>query len=420
MSGEIENKVNNDGLITTSLEHIILKGSKLNASYIHIEPREKYLLIRYRVGSELEIGTKLPIAIFNPMLEMLKEKAGLSGKGDKKVFEKKIKLSDSLKQPVDMTIVPTLSGEKIIFKLPNVSTNKSELSKLGFWGENLYLIRKDLQQTKGMTIISSPKMRNSAQSFSYLSDSLDFPGMTIASIGKEAEDVLPKSFKIKITPGSLNNKYADHKRLKLIIKRQPNAIFISQPEDSKIIDLAFIESDKRSIFLAITSSSIVNTLQLILAIEPPVNLRHINLLAFQIEANRLCKYCKESFSPSQAQINNLAVKDYNVLHELESQAYKDGVGKDIIDLSSNKEGIVKLFKASKSGCDHCNHKGYLDTINLVEVIDVKNQKIGSLVNSLNVSLSNINKFYEGLDHVSLRTDSIIKCLRGQIDFGSIL
>ena len=62
-------------LVTTSIDHMINRGKTLSASFIHIEPRNKYIIVRYRVGNELVLGSKLPNDAYEQILLMVKQKS---------------------------------------------------------------------------------------------------------------------------------------------------------------------------------------------------------------------------------------------------------------------------------------------------------------------------------------------------------
>jgi type II secretory ATPase GspE/PulE/Tfp pilus assembly ATPase PilB-like protein len=54
---------------------MINRGKTLSASFIHIEPRNKYIIVRYRVGNELVLGSKLPNDAYEQILLMVKQKS---------------------------------------------------------------------------------------------------------------------------------------------------------------------------------------------------------------------------------------------------------------------------------------------------------------------------------------------------------
>ncbi len=422
MGGD-SNKIKSDKMISTSIEHIIIKGNKLGATYVHIEPRELYLLIRYRVGNNLDIGTKLPIAIFQPMIEYIHREFKLSKTDSKKPIDKKIRIKNVQNNEIDMSIVPIIGGQKIVLKLNNNQSEKTDLISLGLWGDNLYIFSKHLQKHNGLTIVAGSNNKNLVKTLVYISKQLDFSDSLFASIGQEIENNLVSSIKIRIDPTLSGLNLADYERLRLLNNQNPKTIFISNIKDSEVIHEAAQISKNKQVYMSLVSLDIISLLNLLLSIKEKIELVNLSLVIYQKEVQKLCRYCRQSFDLPKTDLDKirlrLGVKDFTEINKLESKAKMSGLGQDIADLNSTKDSLI-LYRSKSNGCNYCNQTGYIDKINKVELIDFSKYSINKFIHSTdNINSGDIEDYYKKTNQINLRTDALIKCLRGLIDYKDV-
>jgi type II secretory ATPase GspE/PulE/Tfp pilus assembly ATPase PilB-like protein len=109
------------------------------------------------------------------------------------------------------------------------------------------------------------------------------------------------------------------------------------------------------------------------------------------------------------------------LHELEEQAFADGVGKsdkDDTKLGSTESTITRLWKAHPEGCDSCNHTGYRGRMGIYEVLD-NSSPIQKMIVT-NETSENIQKAAIEDGMVTMQIDGLVKALRGQTTIEEVL
>ena len=114
------------------------------------------------------------------------------------------------------------------------------------------------------------------------------------------------------------------------------------------------------------------------------------------------------------------------LHELETDAQKNGVGKseatgaaaDAADLSTTPSEIHRLWKPHDGGCNTCNHTGYKGRIGIYEVLP-NSPEIQKLImaNGTSEQMQQV-AIQEGM--LTMQIDGFIKALRGETSVEEIL
>jgi type II secretory ATPase GspE/PulE/Tfp pilus assembly ATPase PilB-like protein len=165
-------------------------------------------------------------------------------------------------------------------------------------------------------------------------------------------------------------------------------------------------------------------------IEPFLIASTVRVVIGQRLVRRLCLDCREVYKPDEAELKQLA-KAFSIntdsikhIHELESKALEDGIGKaegaklPTNELSTTASGITKLYKAHDDGCANCNHTGFKGRIGIYEVLP-NNEEIQKLIVSSGTSeVINREAINEGM--LTMQTDGFIKSLRGETTIAEVL
>src|SRR5690606_25095819 len=127
------------------------------ASDIHIEPREGYVSIRYRVDGILREANKLPKKVLNALVSRIKILSNL------KIDERRMPQVGRFKIQVNglvfalrVSTLPIVDGEKVVMRILNESTKAGTLEELGYWGHSLNVVNKAIVQPHGMILVTGP------------------------------------------------------------------------------------------------------------------------------------------------------------------------------------------------------------------------------------------------------------------------
>jgi type II secretory ATPase GspE/PulE/Tfp pilus assembly ATPase PilB-like protein len=163
-----------------------------------------------------------------------------------------------------------------------------------------------------------------------------------------------------------------------------------------------------------------------MGIEPFLIASTVRVVIGQRLVRRLCPVCKESYSPEKTEIDSI-IEMFGVgkegymehIHELEEQATKEGIGKDVGDeLSSTGDTIKRLYRAKPGGCDECNHVGYRGRMGIYETLANSNEVQKLIVANATSNDIQSQAIKEGM--MTMQVDGFIKALRGQTSVEEIL
>lgn len=139
--------------VTLLIEYAIKAG----ASDIHIEPREEYVAIRYRVDGVLREADKLPKKVQAALVSRIKILANL------KIDERRIPQDGRFKITqggklfaLRISTLPIADGEKVVVRLLDETNQALTLEALGFWGSSLALINGAIIEPHGMILVTGP------------------------------------------------------------------------------------------------------------------------------------------------------------------------------------------------------------------------------------------------------------------------
>jgi len=402
------------------LDSLIFKAIETNASFIHIEPRELDVLVRFRVNGALIEINKFPKSKLNGVNERIKKLANLdtSIRDIPQDGRFKSKNNDDT-YTLRVSILPTIDGEKISINILNGSTKTPDLRTLGYWGHGLKAMSNAAKDQNGVILISGP--RDSGKSLSLVSmlNNIDNPDKKIATIEDPVEYILKKAHQTQVNHKT-NLSFVNG--LKAIEKQDNDVIMVSEIRDSEVANLVFHYGSRGKLVLSsIYSNSITDSINKLLnvGISRSEIAHTLRLVSSQRLVRKLCENCRESFEPDKstlALINEVfGLKDpgrMKYIHKLETEYYSDATGNEpnIKDLSTTENRIKKLWRINTDGCEKCLHTGYVGRIGLYEIINMS-PAIRKLILSLASSKVLFDKAVkEGT--VSILTDGLVKSLQG--------
>src|ERR1700733_12028991 len=128
------------------------------ATDIHIEPRERFLLVRYRVDGVLRGVHKLPLIATKPLLHQLKRAAHLNTAVTDYPQEGSYTATiEGQAYDVRVGTLPVIGGEKIVLRLKPETARLLPVEAIGLWGTNLGMVRSALRASRGLILVAGPK-----------------------------------------------------------------------------------------------------------------------------------------------------------------------------------------------------------------------------------------------------------------------
>lgn len=414
-------RINNldSGSASESVRYIIERAVRFEASDIHIEPRLDHVVVRFRIDGLLREVLKLPINALNPLLDYLKEVAGLdrSEHGMPQYGNWSVDVADQF-YSLRLSILPTVDGEKVTMHVLPQTPKAPTLRELGLWGTSLYHLEKAMLEPHGVILTSGPVGSGKSMTLFSMLSAINSVHINIATIEDPVEYRIQGINQVQVNPGAGATMLSG---FKAAIAQDANVIMLSHLEENELAHATLLAGTHgRLIISSLHSGSATATLKSLvnMGVEPFLVGSSVRVVIGQRLARRLCPQCRVVFTPSLKEVkeleSTLSIKDnggMRRLHELESEARNENVGGQHQALSTTARGsIQQLWKAQEGGCAYCEHTGYRGRVGIFEVL----QQAAPIEKALTkgASLADLNSAAITSGMIPMQIDGLVKALRG--------
>jgi type IV pilus assembly protein PilB len=424
-----------DSPIAQTVNLIIEYAVKAGASDIHIEPREGYVSVRYRVDGVLREANKLPKKVMGALISRIKILASLKIDEHRAPQDGRFKIGAAGQAfALRVSTLPIMDGEKVVMRILDESTQALTLQDLGYWGHSKETIERAIVQPYGMILVTGPTGSGKSTSLFSVLSMLNRPDVNISTIEDPVEYRVVGANQTQVNPVAgmtfVNG-------LRALLRQDPNVIMVGEVRDGETANLAIQAAlTGHLVFSTLHTNNAATCLPRLLdmGVEPFLIASTVRAVVGQRLVRRLCVECRENVTPDEAvikQVHQIFHTDQpeimKLVHKLEQQALEQGIGKanptkktktSTAELSTSDNKIMRLWKAHDGGCDSCNHTGYKGRMGIYEVLE-NNSEIQKLIvsNSTSENLQ-IEAIKGGM--VTMQTDGFIKALRGQTSIEEIL
>ena len=413
-----------DSPIAQTVNLLLEYAIKSHASDIHIEPREEFVQVRYRIDGVLREVNKLPHNVLGALVSRIKILSNLKIDERRVPQDGRFKIKVSGKQyALRVSTLPIADGEKIVMRVLDESNQAISLEKLGYWGLSLATIKNAMAQPNGMILVTGPTGSGKSTSlFSVLSE-LNTPDVNISTIEDPVEYKIPG---VNQTQTNAKAGMTFASGLRALLRQDPNIIMVGEIRDGETANLGVQAAlTGHLVFSTLHTNNAATCLPRLLDmdIEPFLIASTVKAVIGQRLVRRLCQSCRQAYTPSQEELNyitqmfNITPESMPHLHELEEQAASESIGGDT-PMGTTDATIVQLWKPSPEGCDECGHNGFKGRVGIYEVlgISVAIQKMITANATSNDILE--QAISEGM--ITMQMDGLIKSFRGVTTIEEIL
>ena len=424
-----EDEVAEDSPIAQTVNLIIEYGVKASASDIHIEPREGYVVIRYRIDGVLREANKLPRKVLGALVSRIKILSNLKIDEHRAPQDGRFKVEVAgLVYALRVSTLPIVDGEKVVMRILNESSKPATLEELGFWGNALGNIQKAMVQPHGMILVTGPTGSGKSTTLFSVLSILNNPSVNISTVEDPVEYRIFGANQTQVNPVA---GMTFTNGLRALLRQDPNVIMIGEIRDGETAQLAVQAAlTGHLVFSTLHTNNAATCLPRLLdmGIEPFLIASTVRVVVGQRLVRRLCVDCREKYEPDAPELKRLEAAFHlsendmmKRLHALEGEALEGGIGKadkDDTKLSSTDSTINRLWKAHADGCDSCNHTGYRGRMGTYEVLD-NTSPIQKMIVT-NETSENIQKTAIADGMVTMQEDGLVKALRGQTTIEEVL
>lgn len=409
-----------DSPISQTVNLLLEYAIRASASDIHIEPREEYIQVRYRIDGVLHEANRLPRNVMGALVSRVKILANL------KIDERRVPQDGRFKITVSghtyalrVSTLPVADGEKVVMRILDESNKALSLEQLGYWGHSLSAIERAILQPHGIILVTGPTGSGKSTSLLSVLSMLNSSAVNISTI----ED--PVEYKISgINQTQVNVKagMTFASGLRSLLRQDPNIIMVGEIRDSETADLAVQAAlTGHLVFSTLHTNNAATALPRLLemGIEPFLIASTARAIIGQRLVRRLCVHCRVAYAPGTEEKDKIK-SVFNLqdsatlkhLHELEVKAASQKIGESLGEqYGSTETDIVQLFKAGEQGCDQCSKSGYKGRMGIYEVLDNTATIQKLIVSNATSGEIQIQAIKEGMD--TMQVDGLIKALRGE-------
>ncbi len=424
-----------DSPVAQTVNLIIEYAVNSGASDIHIEPREGYVSVRYRIDGVLREANKLPKKVLNAIVSRIKILSNL------KIDERRAPQDGRFKVQVSgqiyamrVSTLPIVDGEKVAMRILNESSKAATLEELGYWGKALEKINKAILQPHGMILVTGPTGSGKSTSLFSILSLLNSPTVNISTVEDPVEYRIPGSNQTQVNPVA-GMTFATG--LRALLRQDPNIIMVGEIRDSETANLAIQAAlTGHLVFSTLHTNNAATSLPRLLdmGIEPFLIASTVRVAVGQRLVRRLCIDCREDYQPDDAMIQEIndifgtgTVGVMQQVHQLEQQALAAGIGKtnpskinqrSTTELSTSETKILRLWKVHDNGCETCGHSGYKGRMGIYEVLDTSLDIQKLIVGNATSEALQEQAIKSGM--ITMQLDGFVKALRGQTSIEEIL
>ena len=328
--------------VVKMIDYMFKNSIEMRASDIHIEPFEKEIRIRYRIDGELQTVNTLGIESLASLVARIKILAGLN------IAEKRIPQDGRIitrvgNNDVDLrvSILPVVSGEKIVIRILNRSSYKLGKERLGMNENNLNKLKNIISNPHGIVLVTGPTGSGKSTTLYTVLNELNSDDVNIVTIEDPVEYTLDGINQVNVNSKS-GMTFASG--LRSILRQDPDIVMIGEIRDEETAQIAVKAAITGHLVLSTlhtndSASSITRLIEM--GIEPYLVSTSICGVIAQRLVRRICPHCKKAY---------------------EATDYEKKI------LIGNSEENLTLYKGQ--GCGHCNGTGYLGRIGVYEIMDI--------------------------------------------------
>jgi len=354
-------------IVDTLLKHAILQ----KASDIHVEPSEKEVIVRYRIDGMLRDAMILPLQVQAGLVARIKVLANLKLDEHRLPQDGRFKIeSDEYKISFRVSILPVYNGEKIVMRLLPEGSKGLTLETLGFRGEGLERIHRNIKKPNGMILATGPTGCGKTTTLYTIMDIINTPEVNISTIEDPIEYRMPRVNQTQINP-KIGLSFANG--LRALVRQDPDIIMVGEIRDIETASLAVNAALTGHLVLSTlhTNSAAASFPRLIdMKVEPFLISSTTNCIIAQRLVRLLSPDSKEKYRLSKDEIASLG-KQFN-LDEILNILRQEKV----IKPKDNWED-VDFYKPKPSPDAPDGYKGRIGIHEVLEVTETIKQMIVS-------------------------------------------
>lgn len=312
---------------------------KMKASDLHIEPRQKKLLIRFRIDGVLREIPSPPKHLQDNIITIFKVMADLDISEKRSPQDGRIRLPFEGRE-IDFRVssLPTIYGEKIVIRVLDTSSIVLEFPTLGFSKVDESSLRKVMCAPHGVILAAGPTGSGKTTTLYTVLKEVATDDKNVSTLEDPVEYRLDKLSQCQVEVKAGMTFAAG---LRALLRQDPDIIMVGEIRDLETAELAIQASLTGHMVLStIHTNSAIGTINRLgnMGCDSFLVAATITAIIAQRLIRTLCSSCKEEYIASADELASMGVR-------------------------SSKP--VKLFR--EAGCDKCGFTGFKGRAGIHEI-----------------------------------------------------
>lgn len=392
-SNQLGNDDDADAAPTVRLVNSILERAIAdNASDIHMEPREREMMVRMRIDGVMREVLTVPKNAQNSVISRVKVMSNLN------IAEHRIPQDGRFNvrmrgKDIDLRIstLPTVYGEKIVARLLDKSGGKLGKENIGLTGDDLRKYEEMIKCTSGVILITGPTGSGKSTTMYSIIGELNTPEVNMVTLEDPVEYNVDQVNQVQINEKT-GMTFASG--LRAILRQDPDIIAVGEIRDGETADIAMRAAITGHVVIStIHTNDSVGTIERLkdIGVEPYLISSAMRGIISQRLVRRICPNCRTKYQATAEE-------------------------KAEIGVSADTPMI--LYKGA--GCPACFNTGYKGRIAVFEMLPIAGRVRRMIIEG--ASRSEIESYLKTpeADFVSMRQNAVRLVNEGTTTLSEIL
>lgn len=347
---------------------IILEALRLGASDIHIHPRTKHVIVRYRIDGVLQDKIQIPSTLLTSLVSRIKVLAELDITERRRPQDGRITVKTPMRI-VDLRIstLPTINGEKVVMRVLERQSAAQSLEDLGLSESNLKRLLHVVSKPQGIILATGPTGSGKTTTLFALLQHEATPEKNYVTIEDPVEFHVDLAGQVPVRE-RIGLNFASV--LRAILRQDPDVILLGEIRDNETAEVAFHAAlTGHMVFSTLHTNSAAATVArlLDLGLKPYMLATALEAIIAQRLVRKICVHCKTEVWPDEDRLSML--------------------GKEFT------KPELKFFKGL--GCAHCT-QGYKGRIGIHEVLTMNDSVRKAILDGVGVTQLQVIAKSEGM------------------------
>ncbi len=366
---------------------VLNQAAKERVSDVHIEPMEKYVLVRFRRDGVLKEVVRTSKKFQASITSRVKIMGGLN------IAEKRLPQDGRIRikvagRDIDLRLstIPTAHGERIVMRLLDKGSTTLDLKTLGMRDDVVTAIQELVHKPNGILLCTGPTGSGKTTTLYSALMSINKPDINILTIEDPVEYQLEGIGQMQVNP-KIGFTFASG--LRATLRQDPDVVLVGEIRDLETAEIAVQAALTGHLVLSTvhTNDAASTFTRLVdMGVEPFLLSSSIIGILAQRLCRVLCRDCKVPHTPTALEIEQLG-----------------------LDKSDPRLATATFFSAK--GCPQCSMSGYAGRMGLHELL-VPNEDVKRLVVSKN-DAGAIKRGAVANGMLTLLHDGAYKCMLGR-------